>query len=79
MLEHIENMIKEGKVLDESQVAISDDHYSYVEFINSDEVKCVKEDKELVNYFYKNAEDLSKTADGWTVCYNKNGKLVRYK
>ncbi len=46
------------------------------EFFRGDEVKSLKEDRELVRYFYN---ETGKDKENWIECYNKNNKRVRYK
>lgn len=45
-------------------------------FYKTEEYKAILDDRELLRYFY---HETAKDTEGWTICYNKNQKLVKYK
>jgi hypothetical protein len=73
----VEHMLPQGRVFDEeTKRVLETDDQIVSEFLRSDEVKGLKDDRELVKYFYK---ETGESRDDWIECYNKNNKRVRYK
>eukprot|EP00347_Sterkiella_histriomuscorum_P007904 403347117 len=75
LLQHFEEVLPLGKVTDSNGEVLGTDSDEVKAFLASEEVKCVKEDRELFNYFF---EELHVAKD-WTSYYNEPTRKIKYK
>lgn len=68
-------MLEAGNVCDDEGRKLTKDDTEVVEFLTSPEVKAVKEDFELFNYYFETTSNL----DEWTKYYDEPTRKVKYK
>lgn len=68
-------MIDAGNVYDDEDNVLTKDHPAIIAFMDSLEVKAVKEDQEMFDYFFKTREN----EEEWTKYYDEPTRKVKYK